>query len=110
MIRSRVTSLWGSKAAEANVTVSPDADAVSTGSDTANRRAEDLKKFQKQHKWDPFLDIDKLEIIEQAVLSGDIEKEAVVEESLLENDSPYLEVRASVWILGLEIRNRVRVN
>ena len=103
-----MTSLWSSKAAEANVTVTPDADAVSTGSDTANRRAEDLKKFQKQHKWDPFLDIDKLEIVEQAVLSGDIEKEAVIEESLLENDSPYVEVRASVWILGF--RNRVGVN
>lgn len=103
-----MTSLWSSKAAEANVTVTPDADAVSTGSNTANRRAEDLKKFQKQHKWDPFLDIDKLEIVEQAVLSGDIEKEAVIEESLLENDSPYVEVRASVWILGF--RNRVGVN
>jgi hypothetical protein len=95
-----MTSFWPRKAAEANVTVSPDADAVSTGSDTANRRAEDLKKFQKQHKWDPFLDIDKLEIVDQAVLSGDIEKEAAVEESLLENDSPYGEVRASVyWII-----------
>lgn len=56
----------------------------------------DLKKFKRLHKWDPFLDIQKLDNVDEALASGDVEKEAAVEGSLLVEDSPYPEVRAAV--------------
>ncbi|KAK1544729.1 OPT family small oligopeptide transporter [Colletotrichum paranaense] len=88
-------SKWRGKVGERPIVV----DAVSTGVDangleTVNPEAE-LKKFKKIHKWDPFLDIDKLDAADAAVQSGDYEKEAAVEAALHE-DSPYPEVRASV--------------
>lgn len=43
-----------------------------------------------------FLDIDKLDNIDEALVSGNIEKEAAIGESLIQKDSPYPEVRASV--------------
>ncbi len=74
-------------------------DAVTTGSDVLpsehNPRAE-LRNFRKQHKWDPFLDINKLDNIDGALASGNAEKEAAIDESLIQEDSPYPEVRASV--------------
>lgn len=56
----------------------------------------ELRNFRKQHKWDPFLDIDKLDNIDDALASGNAEKEAAIDESLIQEDSPYPEVRASV--------------
>lgn len=56
----------------------------------------ELRRFRKQHKWDPFLDIDKLDNIDDALDSGNVEKEAAIDESLIQEDSPYPEVRASV--------------
>lgn len=56
----------------------------------------DLKKFQRLHKWDPYLDNDKLNSVDQVLEVGDLEKEAAVESSLLVEDSPYAEVRAAV--------------
>lgn len=73
-------------------------DGVTTGSDTHNPEA-DLKKFRKLHTFDPYLDIDKLEAVDNVLATGDIEKEAVIEDQLLSEDSPYPEVRASVSIL-----------
>ena len=79
--------------------------ATSTGSETAEgleagthsaRVDMQLENFRKQHKWDPFLDIKKLDLVDEVLRSGDVEKEAAVEVSLLEEDSPYPEVRASV--------------
>lgn len=61
----------------------------------ANADAE-LRNFRKQHKWDPFLDIDKLDAVDEAIASGNPDKEAAIDESLLQEDSPYPEVRASV--------------
>jgi hypothetical protein len=69
--------------------------ATGIDSEVANPAA-DLRKFKKLHKWDPFLDIDKLDTVDEVLRSGDVEKEAAVEESLLEEDSPYPEVRSSV--------------
>lgn len=43
-----------------------------------------------------FLDIDKLDNIDEALASGNAEKEAAIDESLIQEDSPYPEVRASV--------------
>ncbi|CAN8105626.1 unnamed protein product [Discula destructiva] len=56
----------------------------------------DLKKFQKLHKWDPFMEIEKLDAANEVLRTGDLEKEAAVEVSLLAEDSPYAEVRAAV--------------
>lgn len=56
----------------------------------------ELRRFRKQHKWDPFLDVDKLDNIDDALASGDAEKEAAIDESLIQEDSPYPEVRSSV--------------
>lgn len=56
----------------------------------------DLKKFGRLHKWDPFLDVEKLDAVDNVLASGDMEKGATVQESLLLEDSPYPEVRAAV--------------
>lgn len=56
----------------------------------------ELRNFRKQHTWDPFLDIDKLDNIDDALASGNAEKEAAIDESLIQEDSPYPEVRSSV--------------
>jgi hypothetical protein len=55
-----------------------------------------LRRVKDQHKWDPFMDYDKIDVVDAAIASGDVEKEAAVEQSLLQEDSPYLEVRSSV--------------
>ncbi|KAH7146222.1 OPT family small oligopeptide transporter [Dactylonectria macrodidyma] len=72
---------------------------VTTGVDVnspAFNPENDLKKFKKLHKWDPFLDVEKLDDVDRVLETGDIEKEAAVEATLLSEDSPYAEVRASV--------------
>ncbi|KAL2276644.1 hypothetical protein FJTKL_00797 [Diaporthe vaccinii] len=58
--------------------------------------AADLKKFRKLHQFDPFLDLDKLDRVDDVLAAGDPEKEAAVEEQLIIDDSPYPEVRSSV--------------
>ena len=74
-------------------------DAVSSGvqalsADAGNPEAE-LRSFRKQHRWDPFLDIDKLDNIDEALATDNAGKEVAIDRTLLE-DSPYPEVRASV--------------
>ncbi len=68
--------------------------AASTGADATPEAG--LKKFSRLHKWDPFVDADRLDSVDDVVATGDPEKEAAVEESLVDEDSPYPEVRASV--------------
>ncbi|KAG9247991.1 OPT oligopeptide transporter protein-domain-containing protein [Calycina marina] len=90
---------------------------VSVGDDTDDQ-ALNLQKFQKMHKWDLYMDADQLNTVDNVLASGDIEKEAALEQSILEENSPYSEVRASVpatddptlhtdtvraWFLGLVI-------
>lgn len=73
------------------------ADVTASGSDIdVGDTTAELRNFRKQHKWDPFLDIDKLDNIDNALQSGDVEKQAAVDESLIQEDSPYPEVRAAV--------------
>lgn len=55
-----------------------------------------LRRVKEQHKWDPFMDYDKIDAVDAAIASGDVEKEAAVEHSILQDDSPYMEVRSSV--------------
>lgn len=71
---------------------------VTTGVEVGEAAATeaDLAQFRKSHKWDPFLDIQKLDDVDDVLQSGDVEKEAAVKETLIEEDSPYPEVRASV--------------
>lgn len=82
------------KTSERPVVVS-ETEGVATGSDSHNPEV-DLKKFRKLHTFDPYLDVDKLEAVDNVLATGDIEKEAVIEDQLLTEDSPYPEVRASV--------------
>ncbi|KAG5935134.1 hypothetical protein E4U53_000501 [Claviceps sorghi] len=56
----------------------------------------ELRRFRRQHQWDPFLDVDKLDTIDDALGSGNAEKELAIDESLIQEDSPYPEVRSSV--------------
>lgn len=74
-----------------------DAAPTATGSDyVADSGIEELKKFRKTHQWDWNLDYDQIEAVNRVVDSGDVEKEANFEHALLEEDSPYFEVRAAV--------------
>lgn len=63
----------------------------------------ELRNFKKQHRWDPFLDIQKLETIDAAIASGDPEKEAAIDESLIQENSPYPEVQSSVPPTDLQV-------
>ncbi|KAH6658562.1 Tetrapeptide transporter, OPT1/isp4 [Truncatella angustata] len=63
--------------------------------DVANANVH-LKRVKEQHKWDPFMDYDKIDAVDAALASGDAEKGAAVEVTLLQEDSPYMEVRAAV--------------
>jgi hypothetical protein len=77
-----------------------EAEAVTSGAEVlpveSHNVESELRNFRKQHRWDPFLDIDKLDNIDEALASGNVEKEAAIDESLIQEDSPYPEVRASV--------------
>ena len=84
------------KAAEQPVTAVTEADGSSSAVDISAAPQADLKKFRKLHTFDPYLDIDKLEAVDNVLETGDIEKEAAVEEQLIVDDSPYPEVRSSV--------------
>lgn len=55
-----------------------------------------LRRVKEQHKWDPFMDYEKIDAVDAAIASGDPEKEAAIEQSILQEDSPYLEVRSAV--------------
>jgi hypothetical protein len=76
-----------------------------TGSDNSNddlaNATAHLKKVKDQHLFDPFMSIDKIDAVDAALQSGDVEKEAAVKQSILLDDSPYMEVRAAVCILTI---------
>ena len=55
-----------------------------------------IKRLRDQHRFDPFMEIEKLEAVDAVIEAGDAEKEAAVEASLLGENSPYVEVRNSV--------------
>jgi OPT family small oligopeptide transporter len=74
-----------------------------------------LRKFQKLHQWDLNLPIQKLNAVDVALDSDDLEKKVNVEHSLLEENSPYPEVVSAVrnydedmpcntiraWVIGM---------
>ncbi len=86
---------WRGKGSKERVTEK----VATTGSEVSPER--DLRNFKKHHQWDPFLEIDKLDAVDDAITTGDTEKEAAVEDALLLEDSPYPEVRSSVRFLGV---------
>lgn len=84
------------KTSEQPIEINATDEGVSSGADIQSNPEADLKKFRKLHTFDPYLDISKLDDVDNVLATGDVEKEAVVEEQLLAEDSPYPEVRASV--------------
>ncbi|CAG8975038.1 hypothetical protein HYALB_00011701 [Hymenoscyphus albidus] len=83
-------------AAAAPATDSAVASSLEGSDPTAVTIQAELKNFQAEHKWDPNLPEEERVAIDQALEGGDIEKKAAVEVHLLEEDSPYPEVRAAV--------------
>lgn len=71
------------------------AEAITTGVDP-ELAIEQLKKFNKLHRWDLHLPQKQLDIVANVLETGDVEKEVAIEHALLEEDSPYPEVAASV--------------
>ncbi|KAL6698383.1 OPT oligopeptide transporter domain-containing protein [Trichoderma pleuroticola] len=74
-----------------------------------------LQQFEKAHKLDPNLPIDDLNDVDAAIATGNAEKGIEIEHALMEDNSPYPEVRAVVrnydvdvpantiraWVIGL---------
>ncbi|OAA72327.1 small oligopeptide transporter, OPT family [Cordyceps fumosorosea ARSEF 2679] len=56
----------------------------------------ELQAFRKQHRYDPFLEDDKLRAVDSALDSGNAEKLRDLDNALIQDDSPYPEVRAAV--------------
>jgi hypothetical protein len=57
---------------------------------------EHIRRLKDQHRFDPFMEDEKLAVIDNAIESGDAEKDAAIESSLIGENSPYPEVRTSV--------------
>lgn len=68
---------------------------VASGNDAAQADLH-IKRLKDQHRFDPFMQEEKINAIDAAIETGDAEKEHQIEESLLGENSPYAEVRASV--------------
>ncbi|KAI0124710.1 OPT family small oligopeptide transporter [Xylariales sp. AK1849] len=66
--------------------------AETTGVETLNT----LRYFEQQHKLDPNLPLEELDEIDAVLVAGNCEKGVEVEAALLEDNSPYPEVRATV--------------
>ncbi|CAK7563528.1 MAG: hypothetical protein SEPTF4163_001397 [Sporothrix epigloea] len=73
-------------------TVGPDGEAASSGVETLKT----LKHFERMHHFDPNLPIDELNEVDNAIETGNVEKGLAVEQTIMEDNSPYPEVRASV--------------
>lgn len=67
------------------------------GTNTAVTNADvHIRRLKDQHRFDPFMQEDKLDAIDDAIETGDVEKEAAIETSLIGENSPYVEVRNAV--------------
>lgn len=80
---------------ESNVRSSAVESSDTTSEDVANAGVH-LRRMKDQHRWDPFMDTSQIKAVDAALATEDPEKEAAVEQSILQEDSPYLEVRSSV--------------
>ncbi|KAI1079611.1 small oligopeptide transporter [Whalleya microplaca] len=96
--------------------VTPEASISNDGANSTGVKALDtLKAFEQQHILDPNLPVEELNDVGAALASGNVEKGLQVEATLLEDNSPYPEVRAAVrnydvdlpantiraWVIGL---------
>lgn len=57
---------------------------------------ENLQQFEKSHKFDPNMPIDDLTDVDAAIATGNAEKGIEIEHALMEDNSPYPEVRSVV--------------
>ncbi|ERS99485.1 OPT family small oligopeptide transporter [Sporothrix schenckii ATCC 58251] len=69
-----------------------EAGATASGAEALNT----LKHFERMHHLDPNLPIEELNDVDNAINTGNVEKGLVVEQGIIEDNSPYPEVRASV--------------
>jgi hypothetical protein len=76
----------------------PEVTVVSSGTDNHALEHADLhiRRLKDQHRFDPFLQEEKIDAIDAAIETGNAEKETAVEASLIGENSPYAEVRAAV--------------
>ncbi|KAF4504162.1 hypothetical protein G6O67_008349 [Ophiocordyceps sinensis] len=80
-------------------------DSNSTGVDHLHH----LQQFEKAHKLDPNLPIDELNDVDAAIATGSTEKGFEIEHALMEDNSPYPEVRAVVRNYDVDVpANTVR--
>lgn len=84
---------------------------VASGTEVLNT----LKHFGRMHHLDPNLPIEELNDVDNVINTGNVEKGVTVEHGIMEDNSPYPEVRASVrnydedlpantiraWVIGL---------
>ena len=56
----------------------------------------DLSAFEKEHMWDPNMPQENLNAVKKALQTDDVNAEIALENALIEEDSPYAEVRAAV--------------
>lgn len=108
-----VLGLGRRKAGDTAVTEAVDTDtAEATGIDESE---DQLRKFKKTHQWDWNLDYEQIDSVNKVLQTDDAEKKANAEHALLEENSPYYEVRSTVrnydedmpantiraWVLGM---------
>ncbi|KAI1485474.1 small oligopeptide transporter [Biscogniauxia mediterranea] len=93
----------------------PEITPISEGDTSGVRALDTLKRFELQHKLDPNLPANELNNVDEILATGNAEKGLEVEAALIEDDSPYPEVRAAVrnydidlpantiraWVIGL---------
>jgi hypothetical protein len=111
-----VPSIFRKRHEAEEITPLPDpleAEAVATG--VGVEHLKHLREFEKAHKFDPNFPIDELTDIDAAIATGHAEKGIEIEHALMEDNSPYPEVRAVVrnydvdlpantvraWVIGL---------
>lgn len=89
--------------------------AASTSGHDRLDRLKSLQQFEKSYKFDPNLPIDELTDVDAAIATGNAEKGIEIEHALMEDNSPYPEVRAVVrnydvdlpantiraWVIGM---------
>lgn len=56
----------------------------------------DLSAFEREHMWDPNMPQENLNAVKKALQADDVNAEIALENALIEENSPYAEVRAAV--------------
>ena len=71
-------------------------DAMASGIDPGIDHLKNLREFEKSHKFDPNFPLDELTDVDAAIATGNAEKGIEIEHALMEDNSPYPEVRLSI--------------